>query len=266
MFKTLVARALVPVGLTVTGFMVVCCLLLYSAIRSNIKHDAVLHATNLADTIVKSTRYAMLKSDRETLTTIIGNIGQQKGVSHIRIFNKKGVVSYSSKTGEINRQVDKTSEGCIACHRNRTPVTTLGPMNQARYFLNSAHEHVMAITTPLYNEPECFNAACHVHKPDQKVLGILDVGLSQDSLLASLAAIRLQMMVFAILTLCLTVGGVTALLRRTFFLPMRQLGDYAESIARGSEANPPRHLPADLARIADCITAHARPGNDRKRN
>jgi len=81
---------LIPVGLAVTGFFVVCCLLLYSAIKSRITSDAVFNATSMADTVLKSTRYAMLKDDRETLAMIIRNIGEQKGVDHVRIFNKRG--------------------------------------------------------------------------------------------------------------------------------------------------------------------------------
>lgn len=260
MFRTLVGRALVPVGLTVTGFMVVCCLLLYSAIRSGVRRDAVLHATNLADTILKSTRYAMLKSDRETLATIVTNIGQQEGVSHVRIFNKQGVVSFSARADEINHQVDKTAEGCIPCHRGPLPVTSLGPMNRARTFTNAAGTSVMAITMPVYNEPECSNAACHVHLPGQKVLGTLDVGLSQESLLSSLALIRIQMVVFTLMTLLLTLGGVTALLRRGVFLPIRRLGEFAEAAANGEDRPAPSHLPDDLAAIASSIRTLAEKG------
>ncbi|NVN93179.1 MAG: cytochrome C [Desulfuromonadales bacterium] len=269
MFRTLVGRALVPVGLTVTGFMVVCCLLLYSAIRNGIRHDAVLHATNLSDTILKSMRYSMLKSDRETLATIITNIGQQNGVSHVRVFNKKGIVSFSAKPDEINRQVDKTAEGCIACHRGPVATTTLGPMNQARTFRNAIGTSVMAITMPVYNEPECFNASCHVHQPGQKVLGTLDVGLSQESLISSLAVIRTQMVIFTIMTLLLTLGGVTALLRRSVFLPLQRLRDFAEAAAKkGSSASPPSHLPDDLNRIASCIHSLAAntSGTNRERD
>jgi hypothetical protein len=253
MFKSLAGRALVPVGVAVTGFVVVCCLLLYSAIRSSVKHDAVLHATNLADTILKSTHYAMLKSDRETLATIIRNVGEQQGVDHVRIFNKKGVVSFSARADEINHQVDKRAEGCIVCHTGPVPITTLGTMQQARTFRNSKGTEVMAITAPIFNEPECSNAACHEHLPSQKILGTLDIGLSQASLVHSLAIIRIQMVIFALMTLALTIGGVTALLRRSVFLPMQRLGDFVEGggAGKGQPAFPP-HLPPDLDRIAQC--------------
>ena len=253
MFKTLAGRALVPVGIAVTGFVIVCYLMLYSAVKNEINRDAVQNATNLADTILKSTRYTMLKDDRETLNTVVLNIGEQKGVEHVRIFNKKGVINLSAKHEEVNTQVDKKEEGCITCHRNAEPITTLGSMQQARIFKNANNKEVMAITAPIYNEPECFNAACHFHPATQKVLGILDIGLAQDSLHKTLATIRDQMIVYSLMTLMLTVGGVSALLRRSVFLPMRKLREYTiEKSDMEPAANiptPPR-LPQDIEEIA----------------
>jgi len=251
MFATLMGKALVPVGLAVTGFMVVCCLVLYSVIREDLHHGEIVHATNLADTILKSTRYAMLKSDRETLATIIRNVGEQKGVDHVRIFNKKGIVTFSAKPGEINRQVNKNAEGCIVCHKGNVPVTNLGNMQQARTFRNSEGMDVMAITAPIYNETDCSSTACHVHLPDQKVLGTLDIGLSRMELERSLTMLRIQMLIFTFMSLILTIGGVAALLRRNVFLPVQRLRNYVElSSKKNIIPEPPPHLTHDLDIIA----------------
>ena len=255
MFTSLVGKALVPVGVAVTGFVVVCCLLLYSVIKEDVNRDSVLHATNLADIVLKSTRHAMLKSDRETLNNIILNIGEQTGVEHVRIFNKKGIVNLSAKAGEVNHQVDKKAEGCISCHSSDVPVSSLGKMEQARTFKNGNGNNVLAITAPIYNEPECSNAACHVHPPNQKILGTLDIGLSREALDKSLAALRTQMILFTLMTLMLTVGGVTALLRRNVFLPIQAMRDYICRISDKDNlaAPPPTHLPQDLDRITKCF-------------
>ena len=251
MFATLAGKALVPVGLAVTGFMVVCCLLLYSVIHDGLHRGEVIHATNLADTILKSTRYAMLKSDRETLATIIHNVGEQKGVDHVRVFNKKGIVTFSAKAGEINRQVDKKAEGCVVCHKGAVPVANLGTMQQARTFRNAGGLDVMAITAPIYNEPECFTAACHFHLPSQKVLGTLDIGLSLEELNRSLTILRIQMIIFTLMSLALTIGGVTALLRRNVFMPIQRLRAYVERpVGESGIPAPPPYLPHDLEKIA----------------
>jgi len=247
MFSNLAGKALIPVGLAVSGFMVVCCLILYSVIREDLHHGEIIHATNLADTILKSTRYAMHKSDRDMLATIIRNIGEQKGVDHVRIFNKKGIVTFSAKSGEINRQVDKNAEGCIVCHAGAVPVTNLGTMQQARTFRNPDGMDVMAITAPIYNGPDCATAACHVHPADQKILGTLDIGLSREELDRSLTMLRIQMLIFTLMSLILTIGGVTALLLRTVFLPIQRLRSYIESSTGTTDIPPPPpHLPHDL--------------------
>ncbi len=252
MFRSLVGRALVPVGLAVTGFVVVCFIMLYTNIKNVIIKDSVGHATNLTDTVLKSTQYAMLKSDRETLAAIINNVGEQKGVDHIRIFNKAGVINVSADQNEIGKSIDKKAEGCIVCHIHAVPATRLGKMEQSRTYKNKAGIEVMAITAPIYNSPHCSSAACHVHPSTQKVLGTLDIGLSQEMMLATLTAIRNQMIVYTIMTLMLTVGGVTALLRRSVFLPMRKLSDLAEQ-AEGDEGitAPPSRFPNELDRIAN---------------
>lgn len=254
MFKSLAGRALVPVGIAVTGFVVVCFLLLYSAIKNIVDRDSAMNATNLADTVLKSTRYAMLKNDYEILTTVISNVGQQKGVEHIRIFNKKGIINISTHPEELNRQVDKTAEGCIICHAGKDPATTLGKMEQVRIFKNGRGEETISITTPIYNEPECSNAACHVHPAGQKVLGTLDIGLSRKTLLDSLASIRNQMIAFTVMILLLTVGGVTALLIRSVFQPLLKLSRLAQQ-AEDDElpATPPSHFPRELDRIAQSL-------------
>jgi hypothetical protein len=253
MFATLAGKALVPVGLAVTGFMVVCCLILYSVIREDLHRAEIVHATNLADTILKSTRYAMHKSDRDTLATIIQNVGEQRGVDHVRIFNKKGVVKFSGKSGELNRQVDKNAEGCVVCHKTAVPVTNLGTMQQARTFKNQDGGGVMAITAPIYNDPACSSAACHVHLPAQKILGTLDIGVSRAEHDHSLAMLRIQMMIFTLMSLILTIGGVTALLRRNVFLPIQRLRKYVDSSSLKNESpEPPPHLPHDLDIIANC--------------
>ena len=251
MFTTLAGKALVPVGLAVSGFMVVCCLILYSVIREDLHRGEIVHATNLADTILKSTRYAMHKSDREMLATIIRNVGEQKGVDHVRIFNKKGIVTFSAKTGEINRKVDKNAEGCIVCHSGAVPVTNLGTMQQSRTFRNTEGMDVMAITAPIYNGPDCSTAACHVHPPGQKILGTLDIGLSRSELDRSLTMLCIQMIVFTLMSLILTIGGVTALLMRNIFLPILRLRRYIESATNKTDIpSPPPHLPHDLDIIA----------------
>lgn len=239
MFRNLATRAIVPVSLAVTGFVVVCCFLLYGLIKEDIFQDTVSHETSLADTVIKSTHYSMLKADQEGMHSIVGNIGSQKGVEHIRIFNPKGVISYSSDKKELNHIVDKESAGCKGCHAGAVPLTTLGKMEQARRLVNKRGVPVIAITMPIYNEAACSSAACHVHPEGQKVLGILDIGLSAIPLNNTLATISSRMLVFCFMVLLLTIGGVAAILQRSVFIPLKKLVEYTSR--RREDAMRPDH-------------------------
>jgi len=238
MLGNLSIRAIIPVAVTVTGFVLVCCILLYSVVKADLTRDAVQHSVGLADTVVKSTRYAMLRSDREAVRNIVDNVGEQAQVEHLRIFDKKGLVMFSSSAAETGRFVDKSSGGCMECHAGATPSASLDAMRKARRFVNGQGTEVLAITAPIYNEPACYNAACHVHPREQQILGILDIGLDTAPLQQSLAMLWGRMAVFSLLVLVLTVGGVAALLHRTVLCPIQTLADFT-------------HRPADATLVED---------------
>lgn len=257
MFKSFTARAIVPVVLAVTGFVIVSCILLYSHMKSDLINDAVSYETNLADTIVKSIRFAMLKDDRETLRNMIDNVGAQQRMEHVRIFNKKGLIMFSEDHTEINQMVDKKAAGCIGCHASEVPTASLGVMQQARRFVNDKGIEVVAITAPIYNEPACFTADCHFHNSSQKVLGTLDLGVSAAPLQKTLSIMRSRLMVFSFLVLILTIGGVCALLRRNVFVPLKEIIEFTEEINRGNiNATPPAHH-GELKDLANNINALA---------
>ncbi len=253
MFRTLSARAIVPVAVAVTGFVIVCCILLYSVMKTDMINDTIMHETNLADTVIKSTRYAMLKADRETLRNIIGNVGEQKGVEHLRIFNKKGLIMFSRDPRETGRFVDKKSAGCIGCHAGPVPVATLGSMERVRRFTNERGVKVFAVTAPIYNEPACYSAQCHFHSSEEKLLGTLDIGLSAAPLLKTLAVMRGRMILFSVMVLILTVGGVAALLRRQIFIPLREITEFTSGINSGNLDQELRDISGELSDLADDV-------------
>lgn len=222
MLQNIATRSIVPVGLAVTGFVAVCCLSLYSIMKQDMIDDAAQHGRNISNTVVLSTRYAMLHNDRQHLDSIIANIGQHQGVEHLRVFNHEGVITFSRNQSEIGRQLNKKVEGCSGCHSGTKPAEQLATEKQTRRFKNERGVEVLAMSQPIYNEPSC-TVSCHYHPADKKVLGMLDIGIDQGPLQNSLALMRYRMIVFTLMTLVLTVGGVAALLNRSFFIPLKKL-------------------------------------------
>jgi methyl-accepting chemotaxis protein len=237
MFNNFASKAIIPVALSLTGFVVICSIILCSFIKEDLLKNAVQQETNLAATVVSSTRYAMMTDNRENLYHIINSIGTQKGVEHLRIFNKEGVIMFSSNHEELNQAVDKTTAGCVECHSGSEPAVRLGSMELARRFVNAENHNVLAITAPIYNDAQCSAGDCHFHPAQQKVLGTLDIGLSTKSLDSSLQALHLKMAVFCVMVLILSVGGVSALLKRNLLTPIDQLMNYVKRISGGRVDN-----------------------------
>ncbi len=144
---------------------------------------------------------------------------------------------FSSTPEELNQVVNKTTAGCIECHSGSEPSVRLGSMELARRFVNADNHNVLAITAPIYNDALCSAGDCHFHPAEKKVLGTLDIGLSTASLDSNLQALHWKMVSFCVMILILSVGGVSALLKRNLLTPINQLMDYVKKLSGGEMDN-----------------------------
>ena len=131
----------------------------------------------IADVVKRSTRYTMLHNRSEDTNQTVQNIGQQPGIEHVRIYNKEGRIAYSSKLDEVAKVVDLKAEACYQCHAAEQPLTHLDSPLRTRIFQLGANR-VMAAIDVVYNEPGCSTVGCHRPPDEQKVLGVVDVGVS----------------------------------------------------------------------------------------
>lgn len=251
MLSSINSRAIVPVACAITGFVIACCVLLYTFVKDDLIKGEIQHAADLSDTVIKSTRYAMLHDDRDSLSNIISSIGEQDQVEHVRIFNKKGLIMFSRDSQEVNEFIDKSAAGCNECHVDEEPKRSLGTMAKARQFTNKAGNDVLAITAPFYNDSECSNAACHFHDVGQSLLGTLDIGVSQDPLKRTLGQLQNRMIMFSGMILVLTVGAVCALLYSQVFVPIKRLADFTNGSGDDILSQDFPEVSGDIARLAD---------------
>jgi len=146
--------------------------------------DQMLTKVNiLSDTVKLGTRYAMMTDSREDINDIIKNICRQKEIESIRIINKQGQIKFSNSPSEIDLKSDVESQACYVCHRGReeSPLDSASLLERTRIYDSSNGHRVLALITPIYNEPGCSTHACHIHPQNKKVLGVLDVVASLES-------------------------------------------------------------------------------------
>jgi len=180
--KSLAAKLIIAlVSLMIVGVGISWYTLIHTG-RKNLVQEAVKDATSYADLIKKSIRYDMLTFNRAALQRTIDDLQSAKDIKAIKLFNSTGRILYSSTHGEIGRQVDRASRACKGCHvGDNKPSDTLSGTDQRMTYRGMDGYNVLTFIDPIYNEPPCSQAACHVHPKTQRVLGILE----SDSSLAS---------------------------------------------------------------------------------
>jgi two-component system NtrC family sensor kinase len=187
------------IGSLLVVMVVIFALLGYLNIRLHRQHleaATLASAERVSDVIRRSTTYYMLRNDREGLYHAIQTIADEPGMIKVRIFDQEGRVSYSTDPHEVNHVLDKSAEACYGCHTQSQPLTRLNRPDRFRIYRNGGGHRVLGIITPLENQPDCSNAACHAHPASQQVLGVLDTNLSLEKADVQLADSSARMLFY----------------------------------------------------------------------
>ena len=236
MFDNLIARAIVPVTIAVTGFVVFGCLLLYSFIKSDMTEEAVRHVDDLVVTVYKSTHYAMMEDDRDSLRNILANVDTLEAVERVRIYDQSGDPKYA----DLEQPVSDTSFAPLVDDWSRSLMGGNQPERDKVRFNVNHDDGFIAVTMPILNEPKCSTTACHFHTESEPILGFLSIGISSENLEDTLSLLRSRMVAFSVMVLFLTVGGVAALLRVNLFQPILRLAyNLGQAVSGVAEAELP---------------------------
>jgi len=193
----------------------------------------VQNVNQFSDTVKRGTHYSMLKNQRESLHKIIEAIGAQPGVEKIRVFNKTGEIMFASQKEDIGTNVDLQTEACYACHRRDQPLERLSMSDRSRIYPSPAGYRVLGMINPVYNEPSCWQATCHYHPEKQTVLGVLDIGLSLETLDQEILATKQKVILFASLIFLIVTAIVAGCILYFVNRPISRLVSATKQIANG---------------------------------
>jgi histidine kinase len=132
----------------------------------------------LTSTILLGTHYAMMLNSRDDINQIITNIGRQKEIENIRLYNKGGQIKFSNQPDEVEAVTRMEDEACAICHRSDPPLIDLNLTERVRIFTAPEGHRLLGIISPVRNEPGCATAECHFHPEDRRILGALDLVVS----------------------------------------------------------------------------------------
>jgi histidine kinase len=232
-YQSLISRIILLVGLVL---LIVISIWAYFNINyyRNETHDSIVREVDrLGSTIRLGTHYAMMLNSRGDINNIISNIGKQKIIENIRIYNKNGEIKFSNLITEVDSKTTIKDDACFICHRTDPPMQELDLKSRTRIFQSVKDHRLIGVISPIYNEESCSSDACHVHPADKKVLGALDVVVSLKDSDAGMLDYEQRIIFLAVLSFLATSIIVGAFLFMFVNRPINKLIKRTKEIGRG---------------------------------
>jgi two-component system, NtrC family, sensor kinase len=205
------------------------------SLDASLQAEVERHANQLSETVKYSTRHDMLMNQRDRIHQVINEIGRQSSIGKVRVLNKTGEIIYSSVEEDIGTMVDKNAESCYACHSADRPLERLPIADRTRVFrVHPDSSRMLGIINPIFNEEACWSADCHVHPPQQTVLGVLDVTLPLDEVDRTIQKSRMEMLIFAVIAFLAISVIIGFFVERWVDTPVKGLLKATQQVADGN--------------------------------
>jgi len=230
------------------------------------REDIVSNAVQVSNLIKRATYHSMLGNRRDDLTNTILRLGKEEAFEGIRIYNKMGVIAFSDKLEERGQVADKRAEQCYVCHAEEPAKGVVPTEDRTRTLQSPAGHRILGLINPIENEPACYNASCHAHSPQEKLLGILDVKLSLEKGDLRIAETRNKMILYSALLILLTALVKGGFIRKMIHNPIKKLNTATQEVANLNldhkvDINSRDEL-GDLAYSFNKMTYHLKEANE----
>ena len=176
----------------------------------------ILGAEQLSKGISSATWHAMLDDHREAAYQVMQTIAEKQGIDRIRMVNRSGQVTYSTRSHDPS--VGTTSPMDLSSH-----VRVTGSGNGHRR---------LEMMTPIFNERSCSESACHAHPAGVKVLGVLDVALTLESVDREVDGMKLRVLVVTGVEIGLISLFIILFTRRFLSRPIEALVEGTKAVSQ----------------------------------
>jgi two-component system, NtrC family, sensor kinase len=161
---------------TMTGFLA----LMLTSQRRHLMAQALGSAAFVSDTISRSIQHDMLRDQREDAYQILTEIARHQHIERLRIFDAAGRIRYSTISSEVGHLANMQAEACNPCHASGHTSVPLTVDARTR-IVEVNGRRILGAVTPIYNQPACSNASCHIHPASQRVIGEIELGLALEA-------------------------------------------------------------------------------------
>ncbi len=175
----------------------------------------ILGADQLSKGITSATWHAMLDDHREAAYEVMQTIALKQGIDRIRMFNRAGQVMFS--TNQEDRQA------------------SIDPLNlpfRVHTIPGADGRRRLEMFTPIYNERSCSQAECHAHPAGVKVLGVLDLALSLESVDQEVASMKFRVLLVTGVEIALMSLFIIYFTRRFLSRPIEKLIEGTKAVSQ----------------------------------
>jgi two-component system NtrC family sensor kinase len=190
--------------------------------------QAIDGAALFGDTVTRATHDQMLRGRKDEAYSVIREIGGLAAIENVRLFNTNGRVTFSTDDHEIGSTVP-------------VPDAVTSTIDERARIFRARGHRVVGLTTPIYNEPACARAGCHATPEAQRLLGVVEVGVSLATVDRELSTLRLKTLGVGLFATALLTAIILNATRRSILKPVKALVHATREIAAGSLDKPVRH-------------------------
>jgi two-component system NtrC family sensor kinase len=231
---SLITKLTVTISLILICFMGLLDLINLRNFRNVMTEYASTNADQVAEIIKQSTHDAMLRNDKDSLYRMIDRIAHSKSIERIRLIDRNGKVAFSNIREETGKTINKSAEQNVMSLITADQPGMSRSSDLSRIYRTLNGRELLGFTKAIYNQPGCSTVACHFHRNEDVVLGVLDISISLESLRKESSDYRIQFIVMTCLLLLLIGVLITFLMRRTVNRPVQRLMQLTSQVAAGN--------------------------------
>lgn len=201
--------------------------------RAHLEQVVQLSAERSSNFAKKALRQGMEVNHQEDIWRTITDLGSEPGIERIRIYDKRGVIRYSTSHNEVWTTVDVNADACTMCHGNASDFERTASEQFVRIYEAPDGHRVLGFINPIANERSCWDADCHAHTKDQTYLGVLDVQMSLAKIDTHIGS-GVNLLLLASLVTLLAVALVSGVfVYVVVHKPVKQVIEGTKALARG---------------------------------
>ncbi len=191
-----------------------------------------LDMNSIAETIINSLELDMMTNNSDAINKTIKSIGNQDLIKELRIIDHSGKVCAAKNESEMGKIFYKTkNKKCLICHARGNPKKN---SSLVFYEWGTANSCKLKGITPIYNKPKCYNAPCHAHSKNEKILGFLDMAVCTKNLYEAQKQVEKKIFFLSAFFIFLFSSIIILTIRKFITNPIKILVNGTNKVASGN--------------------------------